>query len=106
MNSRGQSFEDHLKDEGVTEEEHTARNKDMAIKQIKAGLILSKLAKQFSIEISEKELQQRLELLKNYYQSDQYMVKELNTENGKNDIKNRMQIEKTLDHLDNVINKK
>ncbi len=105
LQSRGQTFEDHLKEEGVTEEEHTKRNREMAEKQIKAGLVLSKLASDLGITVTETELKARLNLLTNYYQTDEYMLKELETENAKLDIKNRMQIEKTLDYLDNLLNK-
>ncbi len=103
--SRNQTFEQHLKDEGVTEEEHTKINREMAIKQIKAGLLLSRLAQDLKIEVSDNELDGRINLMKNYYQSDEYMVKELESENNRQDIKNRMQIEKTLDHLDKLLNK-
>ena len=105
LESRGQTFADHLKDEGVSEEEHTKQNRDAAVKQIKAGLVLSKLASDLGIKVSDDELKTRLNLLKSYYQSDDYMVKELETEDAQLDIKNRMQIEKTLDHLDTLLNK-
>ncbi len=105
LESRGQTFADHLKDEGVSEEEHTKQNRDAAEKQIKAGLVLSKLASDLGIKVSDDELKTRLNLLKSYYQSDDYMVKELETEDAQLDIKNRMQIEKTLDHLDTLLNK-
>lgn len=105
LKSRGQTFEEHLKAEGVSEDEHTQQNREAAEKQIKAGLILSKLASDLGIKVTNEELQARISLLKNYYQTDDYMVKELDTETTQLDIKNRMQIEKTLDHLDTLLNK-
>ncbi len=96
----GQTFEDHLKSEGVDEKQHRESNRKLAITQIKAGLILSKIANTNGINVSDQELFDRLALLRQYYASDQAMIKELDDHANQQDIKNRMMVEKTLDFLD------
>ena len=96
----GQTFEDHLKSEGVDEKQHRESNRKLAITQIKAGLILSKIANTNGINVSDQELFDRLALLRQYYASDQAMIEELDDHANQQDIKNRMMVEKTLDFLD------
>ncbi len=96
----GQTFEEHLKSEGVDEKQHRESNRKLAITQIKAGLILSKIATEKGIEVTDQELFDRLSMLRQYYATDEAMIKELDNKDNQLDIKNRMMVEKTLDFLE------
>lgn len=98
---RNQTFQEHLEEEGVTEEEHRQKNKKLAEQQIKAGLILSRLSSQLNIVVTDQELSAQLDVLRGYYASDEAMVKELSKKENHEDIRNRMIIEKTLTYLEN-----
>ncbi len=98
---RNQTFQEHLEEEGASEEEHRLKNKKLAEQQIKAGLILSKLANQLDIVVTDQELSNQLDVLRKYYASDEAMIKELDKKDNQEDIRNRMIIEKTLTALDN-----
>ncbi len=96
----GQTFEQHLKNEGVDEQQHRESNRKLAITQIKAGLILSKIATEKGIKVTDQELFDRLSMLRQYYANDEAMIKELDNKDNQLDIKNRMMVEKTLDFLE------
>jgi trigger factor len=95
---RGQSWEEHLKAEGITEEEHRERNYPEALQRVKIGLILSEVADKEGISISPEELELRMQLLRGQYQDPQ-MQAELNKPENVRDIEARLLTEKTLDKL-------
>ena len=88
---RGQTWEEHLKSEGITEQEHRDRNKPDAESRIKAGLVLSEIAEQEGLTVSDQELEDKIKELKAQYSDDQ-MQTEL-------DIKARLLTEKTITKL-------
>ncbi len=95
---RGQTWQEHLKDEGITEEEHRKRNRPEAEQSVKAGLVLSEIAEREKIIVTPEEVEIRLQLLKGQY-ADQQMQAELNKADNKQDIENRLMTEKTLAKL-------
>lgn len=101
---RGQTWQEHLEAEGVSDEEHRERNRSGAEMRVKAGLILGEIANQEKITVSPEELQLRLKLLKGQY-PDEAMQAELDKPANQRDILNRMMTEKTLDHLRELASK-
>lgn len=95
---RGQTWQEHLKAEAVSEEEHKERQRPQAESRVKVGLILGEIAEQEKIEVSVDELETRLNLLKSQYQ-DESMRQELDKPENRRDIFSRIIIEKTIDRL-------
>jgi trigger factor len=95
---RGQTWQEHLKEEGVTEEEHRKRNRPEAEANVKAGLVLTEIANQEGLNVTQEELDVRIKILKNQYQ-DPAMQAELDKPENQRDIANRILTEKTLTKL-------
>lgn len=95
---RGQTWQEHLAEEGVTEEEHHERQREMATKRVKSGLVLAEVAEVEQVTVTPEELDIRMQLLKGQYQDPQ-MQAELNKPEARRDILNRLVSEKTLAKL-------
>jgi trigger factor len=95
---RGQTWQEHLKEEGVTEEEHREKKRPDAELRVKAGLVLSEIAEKEGITLSPDELEIRLQIMKGQYQ-DPAMQAELEKPEAKRDIASRLLTEKTLAKL-------
>lgn len=95
---RGQTWQEHLKAEGVTEEQHRERNRTQAEQRVKAGLVLSEIADKEKISVTPKELEIRMQILKGQY-PDAQMQAELDKPEARRDIMSRMLTEKTLSKL-------
>ncbi len=92
---RGQTWEEHLSAEGLTEEEHRKRNRPDAEKSVKAGLVLSEIAQQEGITVTPEELEIRKQLLKGQYKDPQ-MQGELDKPENMRDLENQLITEKTI----------
>jgi len=95
---RGQTWQEHLKEEGVTEAEHRDQKRPAAEQHVKAGLVLTEIAEKEGITVSNEELEIRMQILKGQYQ-DKQMQAELNKPEARREISNRMITEKTLEKL-------
>lgn len=95
---RGQTWQEHLKEEGLTEEQHRRRQYPDAEERVKIGLILSEIADQEGLAVTPEELEIRLQLLKGQYQDPQ-MQAELDKPANRRDIEARMLTEKTIEKL-------
>jgi trigger factor len=95
---RGQTWEEHLKDEGVNETEHFEQKRPGAEKNVKAGLILTEIADKEGITVTPQELEVRLQVLRGQYQ-DKQMQAEISKPENRREISNRMLTEKTLERL-------
>jgi trigger factor len=95
---RGQTWQEHLQAEGLTAEEHRAKQRPGAELRIKGGLILGEVADRENITVTPEELEIRIMLLKNQY-PDEAMQAELDKPENRRDINNRLLTEKTLDKL-------
>lgn len=102
---RGQTWQEHLKQEGITEEAHRERSREGATLRVKAGLVLTELSEREKITVTPEELEVRLQLLKGQY-TDPNMQAELNKPEGRREILNRMVTEKTLDKLKTLVSTK
>lgn len=99
---RGQTWQEHLEGEGVTEEEHRERMRGDAETRVKAGLVLSEIAEAEKIVITPEELEIRMQLLKGQY-PDPQMQAELEKPENRRDIASRMVSEKTIAKLKSYI---
>ena len=95
---RGQTWQEHLDDEGLTADAHREKQRQGAELRVKAGLVLAEIADQENITVSPEELEIRIQLLKGQY-TDVAMQAELDKPENRRDIMSRMLSEKTLDKL-------
>ncbi len=95
---RGQTFEEHLKDEGVTPEEHRQQKRPAAEQRLKTGIILTEIADLENIEVTSQEVEVRLQVLRGQYK-DPAMQAELQKPEVLRDIAGRLKSEKTLARL-------
>lgn len=95
---RGQTWQEHLDEEGVNEDEHRERNRPGAEMRVKAGLVLAEIAEKEKVEVTPEELQMRIQLLKGQY-NDPAMQAELDKPENQREIASRIMSEKTIDKL-------
>jgi len=95
---RSQTWEEHLKEEGVTPEQHRDQKRESATERVKMGLVLSAVAEAEDLTVTPEELEIRLQILKGQYQ-DQQMRSELDKPENRQDIAARLLTEKTLQKL-------
>ena len=101
---RGQTWQEHLDAEGITEEQHRERHRPEAEARVKAGLVLSAISEKEAIDVSPEELEQRLAELKTQYQ-DPAMQAQLNAPENRQDVAARILTEKTVAQLVNYAKK-
>lgn len=99
---RGQTWQEHLAAEGVTEEEHRKKLRVDATERVKAGIIMSEIADQADITATPEEVKTRVALLKAQY-PDPAMQAELDKPETEREIASRIRTEKTLDHVKNTV---
>jgi trigger factor len=95
---RGTTWDEHLKAEGLTADQHRDRNRDQAENLVKMGLVLSEIAVKENIDVTPEELDIRIQLLKGQY-PDQKMQAELDKSENNRNIINQILTEKTLAKL-------
>ncbi|GAC1499217.1 MAG: trigger factor [Candidatus Saccharimonadales bacterium] len=95
---RGQTWQEHLDSEGVTEVEHREKQRVTAELRVKAGLILGEISAKEGLTVTPEELEVRLQLLKGQY-NDPAMLAELDKPDNRRDIMSRLITEKTIDKL-------
>jgi trigger factor len=95
---RGQTWQEHLAEEGVSEEEHRKRHKPEAELRVKAGLVLSEIADKEQITVEPDELKIRIDMLKGQYK-DASMQAELDKPENQQDIAAQLLTEKTIAKL-------
>lgn len=93
---RGQTWQEHLKAEGITEEEHREKNRDQAELRVKAGLVLSEIAEAEKLQVTPEELEVQIQILKGQYQSDANMLAEIDKPENRRDIASRILTQKTV----------
>lgn len=102
---RGQTWQEHLEAEGVTEEEHRKNLSKDAELRVKAGLVLSEVAEAEKITVTPEELEIRIQLMKGQY-PDAQMQAEIDKPENRRDIVSRILSEKTLAKLKEYAAKK
>ncbi|MFZ1248878.1 MAG: trigger factor [Candidatus Saccharimonadales bacterium] len=92
---RGQTWQEHLKAEGKTEEEHRAEQREQAIMRVRIGLALGEVAEKEGVQVTQQEFEARLDALKQQY-TDKQMQAELAKPENQRDILSRILTEKTI----------
>lgn len=95
---RGQTWQEHLEEEGINEEEHRVRHRPDAELRVKAGLVLSEIAERENLNVGPEELEIRLQMLRGQYQ-DPAMQAQLNLPENQQDIAAQLLTEKTVAKL-------
>ncbi len=96
---QGLHFEDYLKQTGQTEEDWEKMAREVAEKRVKASLCLQILARDEKIEVSDDVVDAKVAELREAYKKSKEALKNLKDPNVRQDIKNRLTIEKTLNYL-------
>jgi trigger factor len=95
---RGQTWQEHLDEEGLTAEEHREKQRAGAELRVKAGLVLGEISSREGINVTPEELEVQIQLMKGQY-PDPAMQGELDKAENRRDIHSRMMTEKTLNQL-------
>jgi trigger factor len=105
LSRRGQTFEDYLANNVITEDEYRAKElKPMAKERLKGGLVLAEIAAAEGITVTPEELKIRIQALKSQFK-DEKMQAELDKPENQRDITSRMITEKTIAKLVGYVNK-
>lgn len=97
--SQGMSFEQYLERAGQTPEEWKKTARTLAEDRVKASLVLQILARDQKIEASDEEVELKIAELKDVYQKSKEALANLKKPEVRQDIRNRLVIDKTLDFL-------
>lgn len=100
--SHGMTFEQYLERTGQTEEDWEKQARELAEARVKASLVLQILARDEKITVSDEEVEAKLAELKDVYQKSKEALANLKKPEVRQDIKNRMTIDKTLEYLVSV----
>lgn len=95
---RGQTWQEHLDEEGVSEAEHRAQKRPEAENRVKASLVLAEIADAEGLDVTAEEVDARLLQYKAQY-NDPKMLAELDNPDNRQDIASRILTEKTLAKL-------
>lgn len=96
--ARGQTWQEHLTMEGITEQQHRDRQRPDVQFRVKASLVLSDIAEQEDVTITPEELEIRVKILKGQYQDPQ-MQAELDKPENQRGIASQLMTEKTVTKL-------
>lgn len=96
---RGQTWQEHLKAEGKTEQEHREAHREAAELRVKIGIALGEVAEKEQLTVSDDEFSTRVAELKKQYGTDTQMMTELEKPENQRDIVSRILTEKTIDRL-------
>ncbi len=97
--SRGMSFEQYLERAGQTVEDWEKEARAVAEARVKSSLVLQILARDQGITASDEEVEAKIAELRDVYQRSKEAMANLKKPEVRQDIKNRLTIDKTLDFL-------
>lgn len=97
--SRGMQLEDLIEASGKKLEDWEKEARDVAEQRVKSSLILQILAREQNIVASDEEVDAKIAELRDLYQKSKEAIANLKKPEVRQDIKNRLTIDKTLDFL-------
>lgn len=97
--SRGMTFEQYLERAGQTTEKWDEEARAVAEARVKSSLVLQILAREQKITASDEEVDAKIAELRDVYQRSAEALKNLKKPEVRQDIRNRLIIDKTLDFL-------
>lgn len=95
---RGQTWQEFLDNEGLTEDQYRTQLRPDAELRVKAGLVMAEVADKEGITVTPEELDTRLQLLRNQYEDPQ-MQAELARPEARQSIASRLLSEKVIAKL-------
>ena len=95
---QGQTWQEYLKSQKITEEEYRKRERPAAKQNVKTSLILTEIAKLEEVTVTQEEINNQLQLLKQRY-TDKAMRAELDKPENQRDIEGRLMADKTVNKL-------
>ncbi len=101
---RGQTWEEFLKSEGVSEAEYREQQQPVAELRVTAGLALSEIAEAEDLMVTSEELELRMQQMKAQYQ-DPAMRAELDKPETQREVASRILSEKTIAKLTDYASK-
>ena len=99
----GQTWEEYLANQKLTQAEYDKKAQEFASKRIKSGLAVSELVKQLQIKVSQDEVEKKLQELKNRYITDPEMTNQLNAPNATREVELQIVTEQVLDKVKKAI---
>lgn len=103
--ARGQELKDYIESTGEKFEKWEKEAKKIAEQRVKASLVLQILAQTEKILVSDEDADAKIAELRDVYKKSPEALKNLKDPRVKMDIKNRLTIDKTLEHLVKLNNK-
>lgn len=97
--THGMTFEQYLERTGQTAKDWEKQAHELAEARVKASLVLQILAREEKIMASDEEVEAKISELKDVYQKSKEALANLKKPEVRQDIKNRMIIDKTMDFL-------
>lgn len=97
--SYGMKLEDYVQRAGQSLEEWEKAVHELAEARVKASLVLQILAREQKIEATEEEVEAKIAELRDVYQKSKEAMANLKKPEVRQDIKNRLVIDKTMDFL-------
>ena len=97
--SRGLSFDEFVKQSGLTKAAWEKEARETAEKRVQMMLVLRTLAAEAGISVEPKEVDEKIAAMTEMYKNDKNAVKQLQSQAVRTDIANRIVVDKTLDYL-------
>lgn len=97
--SRGMTMEQYLELANTTREEWEKQAREIAEARVKSSLVLQILAREQNISASDDEVEAKISELKDVYKNSKEAIESLKKPEVKQDIRNRLTIDKTLEFL-------
>ena len=101
---RGQTYNEYLEQEGKKDEELREELRPRAEKRVRTGLVLAEIANEEKIDITDQEIDLRLQLLKGQYKDEQAQA-ELAKPEARRQIASQMMTEKTIKKIIDTVTK-
>jgi len=104
--SHGMTMEQYLERAGMTSEEWEKQAREIAEARVKSSLVLQILAREQKISASDEEVEAKIAELRDVYKNSKEAIENLKKPEVKQDLRNRLTIDKTLDYLVETNSKK
>ncbi|NCU29619.1 trigger factor [Candidatus Saccharibacteria bacterium] len=101
LKRQGLTIDSYLKTQGFADKDDWIKREatPVAEKQVKAGLVLAELSKEFKIDISRDELVEQINTLKTQYGNDKRIIEQFDNPDVHRDVANRLLTDKTIAKL-------
>lgn len=97
--SHGMTMEQYLERAGMTDEEWEKQARGIAEARVKSSLVLQILAREQNISASDEEVEAKIAELRDVYKNSKEAMDNLKRPEVKQDLRNRLTIDKTLEFL-------